>query len=78
MASVAAIQVAPLGAVVPPSGSDIATKIARLRHVSPADHQVIRRSVWWIHTRRNTSTKTSSVTSSGWTTDISPACSASA
>jgi hypothetical protein len=77
VAMVAPIQAELVGCAWPPVGSDTATKIARDPQVKVAAHQVRFLICWWIHKRRNTSAKTSSVTSSGWTTDICPSCRAS-
>ena len=46
--------------------------------MTTAAHQVRSLICWWIHSRRRTRAKTSSVTSKGWTTDICPLCRASA
>ena len=68
----------PAGKGWPPVGSPTARNTARLTHTTVTDAQAARATSWRIHTRRSTSTKTSSVTSSGWTTDIGPLCRASA
>ena len=74
----AATQAELVGTASPPVGSDRATKSASDPQVRAAAHQVIPRISWWIHSRRNTSPKTSSVTRSGCTTDIWPLCRARA
>src|SRR5215472_8420224 len=51
---------------------------ARARQTASADAQAAAATCWRIHIRRSTRTKTSSVTSTGWTSDIGPLCSASA
>ena len=51
---------------------------ARPTQVTAAAPQVIRRIDWWIQNRRSTSMKTSSVASSGCTTESWPLCRASA
>ena len=63
---------------MPPVGSDIATKRASVPQTNAAAPQVTRRICWWTQNRRSTSANTSSVTSSGCTTDICPLCSARA
>jgi hypothetical protein len=50
----------------------------RVTQTTLTDAQAARATSWCIHIRRSTSTKTSSVTSSGCTTDIEPLCRASA
>ena len=56
----------------------MATNRASEAQVRAAAPQVIDRMCWWTHSRRRTRAKTSSVTSNGCTTDISPLCSARA
>ena len=67
-----------VGCACPPVGSATATKIASEAQVTAAAHQVRFLICWRIQSRRNTRAKTSSVTRSGWTTDICPLCSARA
>jgi hypothetical protein len=62
----------------PPCGSDVARKTVKDMHVTTAAHQVTGRITWWSQARRSTRANTSSVTSSGWTTDSCPAFKASA
>ena len=78
VAAVTATQAELVGCACPPVGSDMATKSASDPQVMAAAHQVVPRICWWTHSRRSTSAKTSSVTSSGCTTDIWPLCSARA
>ena len=66
------------GVVSAPVGSDTAMKSDRATQVTAADHQVTARMLWRTHSRRRTRAKTSSVTRSGCTTDMSPLWSASA
>src|SRR5580693_271983 len=56
----------------PPPGCPAARKTVRPTQVSVAAAQVIGRMDWWIQTRRSRSMKTSSVASSGCTTEIWP------
>ena len=83
-AAVAAVAVladaqAPLvGRALPPVGSAIVRKTVSEMQVRPAAHQVTFRMDWWNQSHRRTRTKTSSVTRSGWTTDIGPLCRAMA
>ena len=78
VAIVAPIQAELVGWACPRVGSDTATKSASDPQVMAAAHQVRFLICWRIHKRRSTRAKTSSVTSSGCTTDICPLCSASA
>ena len=77
-AMVAPTQAELVGCACPPVGSDTATNRASEAQVTPAAHQVRFLICCRIQSRRKTSAKTSSVTSSGWTTDIWPLCSAKA
>jgi hypothetical protein len=62
----------------PPPGCPATTNTARLTQVKAAAPHVIRRIDWWSQNRRSTSMKTSSVASSGCTTETRPLCRASA
>ena len=62
----------------PPEGSAAMRNTARDRQTTSTDAQAAAATRWRIHTRRSASTKTSSVISTGWTTDIGPLCSARA
>ena len=66
------------GAGWPPVGSLTARNTARDTQTTLTDAQAAPAMSWRIHIRRSTSTKTSSVISSGWTTDIGPLCRARA
>ncbi len=69
---------AALGAGWPPAGSAAARNTARATVTVSTAAQAARATCWRIHTRRSTMTKTSSVTRTGWTTDIGPLCRAMA
>ena len=66
------------GAGWPPVGSAAARNTASAAQTTSTAAQAARATSWWIHTRRSTSTKTSSVIRMGWTTDIGPLCRARA
>ena len=77
-AAVADTQAPLVGSPLPPLGSAMAMNSVSERQVRVAAHQVTGRIDWWSHSQRSTSAKTSSVTRSGWTTDIVPLCRATA
>ena len=60
------------GAGWPPVGSAAARNTASAPATVSTEAQAAGRICWWIHTRRSTITKISSVISSGWTTDSGP------
>ena len=66
------------GAGWPPVGSAAARNTASAPATVSTEAQAAGRTCWWIHTRRSTITKISSVISSGWTTDSGPLFSAPA
>ena len=66
------------GTGLPPLGSAAMRNTASATHTTVTAPHAARATSWWIHTRRSTRTKTSSVTRTGWTTDIGPLCSAMA
>ena len=78
VAELADTQAPLVGRALPPLGSAIARKTVSEIQVMPAAHQVTLRMDWWNQSHRRTRTKTSSVTRSGWTTDIGPLCRAMA
>ena len=53
-------------------------KTASPAQVAAAPAHAAQTTAWRIHTRRSTSAMTSSVTSSGWTTESWPSCRAKA
>ncbi len=76
--AVAETQARLVGRVLPPLGSAMAMKRASAAQVSAAAHQVTARIDWRSQSHRKTRAKTSSVTSSGCTTEIAPSCRATA
>ena len=66
------------GAGCPPVGSATVRNTASATQTTSTAAHAAPATSWPIHTRRNTSTKASSVTRTGWTTDSRPLCRASA
>ena len=77
-AAAATVQWPLVGLSCPPRGSAAAMKTASPAHAAAAPAHAAPATACRIHTRRSTSAMTSSVTSSGWTTETWPSCNANA